>query len=198
MLKDVPRGSWNLVSAYNKIPNLQVLRKAHASEQRRKPPGERTTFLAPTELVAENAGYIVWKDTKVVVFYTNDLCHTPSREILDMDDAEAIDCVHGLVPIDRWTGNEPLYRTTFMAPAIIVAYNMFMNSVDRMDQRRATNPTRQKEQRLHMSLFTFILDLSALQAFALRQVIDDGSNVLDFVSFKRSICENPVVPRRSQ
>lgn len=67
-----------------------------------------------------------------------------------------------------------------------------------MDQRRAKKPTRQKEQQLHMSLFTFILDLSALQAFALHQVIDDGSNVLDFVSFKRAICENLVVSHRSQ
>ena len=63
-----------------------------------------------------------------------------------------------------------------MVPASIVAYNMFMNSVDRMEQRRATNPTRRKEQRLHMSMFTFVLDLAVLQAFALYQVIDDGSN----------------------
>jgi hypothetical protein len=42
---------------------------------------------------------------------------------------------------------------TFIVPAIIVANNIFMNSVDRMDQRRATNPTHQKEQQMHMSLF---------------------------------------------
>lgn len=100
MLKDVPRGSWNLVCAHDKILNSEVLRKAHASEHRRKPPGERTAFLVPTELAVENAGYIVWKDTKIVIFYTNNLCHTPSRAFLDMDDAEAIDCVHG-APIDR-------------------------------------------------------------------------------------------------
>jgi hypothetical protein len=67
-----------------------------------------------------------------------------------------------------------------------------------MDQRRATNPTRRKEQRLHMSLFTFVLDLAMLQAFALHQVIDARPNVLDFVSFKRSICESLVLPLRSQ
>ena len=69
-----------------------------------------------------------------------------------------------------------------MAPAIIVAYNMFMNSVDQMDQRRARNPAHQKEQRLHMNFSTFILDVSALQVFALRQVVDDGFNVLDFMN----------------
>lgn len=198
MLKDAPRGSWKLIRAYDKIPTLDVLRRKHLAEQRKKPPSERSAFVVPTELVAEKAGYIVWKDTKVVVFYTNDLCDTPTRAILDMDDDEAKHCVHGLAPIERWTGNESLHRSIFMVPAIIVAYNMFMNSVDRMDQRRATNPTRRKEQRLHMSMFTFILDLAALQAFALHQVLDDGSNVLDFISFKRSICESLVKPHRSQ
>jgi hypothetical protein len=67
-----------------------------------------------------------------------------------------------------------------------------------MDQRRATNPTCRKQQQLHMSLFTFVLDLAMLQAFALHQVIDARPNVLDFDSFKRSICESCVLPLRPQ
>jgi hypothetical protein len=47
-----------------------------------------------------------------------------------------------------------------------------------------------------MSLFTFVLDLAMLQAFALHQIIDARPNVLDFVSFKRSICESLVLPLR--
>jgi ribosomal protein L37AE/L43A len=43
-----------------------------------------------------------------------------------------------------------------------------------------------------------VLDLAMLQAFALHQVIDARHNVLDFVSFKRSICESLVLPLRSQ
>ena len=39
---------------------------------------------------------------------------------------------------DGFMNNESLHRSIFMVPAIIVAYNMFMNSVDQMDQRRAT------------------------------------------------------------
>ena len=32
--------------------------------------------------VAPNCGYIVWKDRNVVVFYTNDLNGTPSKDFL--------------------------------------------------------------------------------------------------------------------
>jgi hypothetical protein len=39
---------------------------------------------------------------------------------------------------------------------------MCMSSVDQMDQRRATNPTRQKEQQLQMSVFTYVLELAML------------------------------------
>jgi hypothetical protein len=67
---------------------------------------------------------------KSCCFYTSDLCATPSRAILDMDDCDAVHCVHGLAPVERWTGCEPLHCTTFMVPAIIVAYIMLMNSVD--------------------------------------------------------------------
>ena len=91
--------------------------------------------------MADNAGYIVWKDSKVVVFYTTDLAATPTRPLIDGTDAEAIMCVNGLAALGRWTGNESMSRTTFQVPAIIVAYNTFMNSVDRMDQLRSTNAT---------------------------------------------------------
>ena len=77
---------------------------------------------------------MIWKASKVVIFNTNDLQDTSSRAILDMDDDEAIHCVHGLAPIDRWTGVKALHRPNFMVPAIIVAYNMFINSVDQIDQ----------------------------------------------------------------
>ena len=46
-----------------------------------------------------------------------------------------------------------------------------------------------------MSLFTFILDLAALQGYALFQVID-SKNKMEFVDFKRSLCEAMVMPHR--
>jgi hypothetical protein len=45
-----------------------------------------------------------------------------------------------------------MHQTIFVVPAIIVACNVNMNSVDRIDQKRATNLTRRKHQ---MSLLAY-------------------------------------------
>jgi hypothetical protein len=42
-----------------------------------------------------------------------------------------------------------------------------MNGVDRMDQLRSTNITRQREKRLHMTMFTMVLDLAIHQAYSI-------------------------------
>jgi hypothetical protein len=122
----------------------------------------------------------------------------PDNHAVNMDLDDGVHRVNVLVPVQRWTANESLHCTTLMVPAIIVAYNMLINSLDQMSQRRATKPAHQKKQQLHMSVFIFILDLPTLQAFALHQVLDDGLNVLGFVSFKRSICERLGLPHSSQ
>jgi len=57
------------------------------------------TVLADNKVVAENAGYIVYHDSKVVIFYSNDLDGTPSAPILNQDSEEAIKCVRGLAPL---------------------------------------------------------------------------------------------------
>ena len=86
--------------------------------------------------VAPNCGYIIYKDRKDVIFYTNDLAATPNElVVIGNDDSHAIHCVNGLGKLHRWTDDCMLQCEVFMAPAIIVAYNLFMNAVDRMDQR---------------------------------------------------------------
>lgn len=182
--------------AYKKVPNLEKLRRQHIALQKKLPMSERAPFVIPHDEIAKNAGYIVWKNSKIVIFYTNDLANTPGEPILDMNNEEAVSCVHGLCTVHRWTGNEVLHRKEFHVPAIIGAYNKFMNSVDRMDQRRSTNPTRRKEQRLHMNIFTYVLDLCAHQAYVVKQGIYDET-ITSLVEFKRSICEAFVLPFRS-
>ncbi len=59
-----------------------------------------------------------------------------------------------------------LNRTPFPVPAPIVAYNEFMNGADRMDQVRSTLQTQRREKRVHMSVFTYLLDLSVSQVYA--------------------------------
>jgi hypothetical protein len=100
-----------------------------------------------------------------------------------------------LAKLERWTGSENLHRTKFDVPAIIVAYNVFMNSVDRMDQRRSRNPTRRVEKRLHMSLFTLFLDLAVHNAYALFKKIDpQKANSTAYREFKRIVAEQLVSP----
>src|SRR5687768_7240244 len=82
-----------------------------------------------------------------------------------------------------------------MVPACIVTYNLFMNSVDRMDQLCSTNPARQKEGRVEMSVFTYLLDISANNAFVLYKKIEAVvSKGVKFCKFKRKICSGLVSP----
>jgi hypothetical protein len=74
--------------------------------------------------------------------------------MLQSTDERAIKCVH------RLAGTEVLHWTDFFVPAPIVAYNMFMNGVNHMDQCRATLAAQCKEQRIQMTIFTFICDPS--------------------------------------
>jgi hypothetical protein len=140
-IKEATRGTWCLVKAVDSTKTLTTLRKKHMEMQRKRPTSERVPFLPTDEHAADRAGYIIWKDTKVVVFYSNNLKSTPSRWIIPGDNAEAINCVHGLAELHRWTGDKILHRSVFLVPAPIVAYNKYMNGVDRMDQLRSTNPT---------------------------------------------------------
>jgi hypothetical protein len=162
-IKEGTRGSWRLTQVFNKDGNI-----------------------------AENAGYIVFKDRAIVVFYTNDLASTPI-ELINSPNNTSIECVKGLAPLKRWIGNESMHRTVLMVPAPIVAYNIFMNGVDRFDQYRSTNPTVRKERRVPMSIFTFLLDASVQNAFAIQKSIDPQSSC-DFREFKQVIAEKLVFP----
>ena len=162
-IKDAERGSWRLTQVFNKDGS-----------------------------VAQNAGYIVFKDRAVVVFYTNDLASTPI-ELINSPNDTSIACVRGLAPLKRWIGNEAMHRTVLMVPVPIVAYNIFMNGVDRFDQYRSTNPMTRKERRVPLSIFTFLLDASVQNAFAIRKTIDPQSSC-DYREFKRFIAEQLVIP----
>lgn len=125
------------------------------------------------------------------MFYTNDLSATPSQPILGSDVPESVFCVQGLAPLNHWTGGEVLHRTILMVPAFVTAYNIFMNAVDRMDQHRSTNPTRRKEKRLPMTIFTLLLDLSVHNAYALHKVLEP-SRQISYREFKWGISEKLV------
>jgi hypothetical protein len=45
--------------------------------------------------ISEKSGFVVLKDAKVVVFFTNDLKTTPTAPMLPMESDEAIHAVNG-------------------------------------------------------------------------------------------------------
>jgi hypothetical protein len=172
MLKDQPRGTWVLVHAFN-------------------PP-----LANNTEVVAPNCGYVVFKDRKDAVFYTNDLAATPNElVVIGNDDDHAIHCVNGLAKLHRWTDDCMLNRTVFMAPALIVAYNLFMNAVDRMDQRRQPLASQRREKRVSMSIFTMILDIACSNGYAIACTLStDYKRSVSFREFKQRVADQLTLP----
>jgi hypothetical protein len=187
------------VQAYHKHPDYEHIWSQHSSQQRRlssTSTGSITQFVPPLDRPAEKCGCIIFKDSKLVLFYTNDLLENPAEPVLLGSDAQAVQCVHGLAKLSRWTGTEVLNRTDFLVAAPIVAYNMFMSGVDCMDQYHSTLATQCKEMRLQMTLFTYLLDLAISQAFALHQKMasDQRDKPISFFNFKRKVCEQLVTP----
>jgi hypothetical protein len=148
-LKDAPRGSWIL---------LQVL-------------VENKTDKHADPTVMHKTGIIVYKDKRPVSFFSNDMKFTPPERIMVGSDKVAIKCVRGLAPLKRWLGKERIMRTPIYAPVMVVAYNMFMNSVDRFDQLRATVPGIRRETRVSTSMFAFIVDVCVHNAHAVSKEI---------------------------
>ena len=100
MVKKLERGLWALVKACNPNPKLEKLRKER-NKLKKSPKKEKTTFVPPLTNPAENAGYVVFKDRKLVVFYSNDLATIPSKDILLRKNEEAIKAVNGLVKLHQ-------------------------------------------------------------------------------------------------
>ncbi len=134
---------------------------------------------------------MVFNDSKIVVLYSNGLLENPPEPILQSLDERANKCIHGPAKTSRWKGTDMLYHTDFFVPAPIVAYNMFMNGVDCMDQLRATLAKKHKEKCLHMTIFTFLLDLAVMQAYSINQNIKkDMGEKISFFHLKHKICES--------
>eukprot|EP00737_Agarophyton_chilense_P005115 gb/GEZJ01007203.1/.p1 GENE.gb/GEZJ01007203.1/~~gb/GEZJ01007203.1/.p1 ORF type:complete len:188 (+),score=13.02 gb/GEZJ01007203.1/:250-813(+) len=73
-------------------------------------------------------------------------------------------------------------------PSTIVAYTLFMNGVDRFDQFRSTTATVRKEQRVPMSILTFVLDTSNLNWHALLKCISSsGQAIIDIGTMKNRV-----------
>ncbi len=108
---------------------------------------------------------------------------------------ESIECVWGLTKMKRWTSTCVMKRQVFLVPSIISAYNLYMNGVDKFDQVRSTNSTQRKEQRVSMTIFTFLLDSAIQNAYSILPLIDKTiKKKVEFRHFKREIAKALVKP----
>jgi hypothetical protein len=105
------------------------------------------------------------------MFYTNDLTDTPTSPIAGPNE-QIICCICGLSSLKRWVGGETSHQTELEVPVLNVAYNCFMNSVDRFDQMQSANISICQEKQVSMSIFTFLLDAIVHNTFALLKEID--------------------------
>ena len=138
--------------------------------------------------VAEDCAYVMFKDKKIVTFYSNDFDGLEMTEqvmdpVVHNDLANKLGC---LALLFSWTGVENMMRSRFWVPVMIVVYNMFMNAVDRFDQKRAACAILRKEMRVYQSTFTWILDAACINANALRTILQPGDEI-DLPEFKRRI-----------
>ncbi len=162
-----PRGFWCLVRTYDEHLDLARLQHQHQARNRDKNKKDKEAFVPPTDFVSPNCGYSVFKDSKIVIFYTNDLDVIPEHPIMDGSLEATVLLCRDVSHLQRWTGVEILKRTTFQVPVQIIAYNMLMNGVDRMDQLCSTNITQRRKKRLYMTMFTMCLDLAIHQAYCM-------------------------------
>src|SRR5687768_13008180 len=104
MLDKMEQGEWILVQAFDKVGKLKKLQSKHASRQKKLPGKAKVPFHHPTTNVS--SGYILWKDSKTMIFNSNNLVEIPSKPIRKGTSAQAIQCVNGLAEIKHWTGTE--------------------------------------------------------------------------------------------
>ncbi|POM68374.1 Hypothetical protein PHPALM_15472 [Phytophthora palmivora] len=91
------RGSWELIAAIDVPVGWEKLQEKHNREQQKLPAHLRTPYKPPMS-IAENAGYVVYRDKNTVVFYTNDLAGTMAEPMLPGTSTEAVRLCRGLAP----------------------------------------------------------------------------------------------------
>ncbi len=140
-LVDKQRGSWALVCAHNpskeEKKDLAAKRAGNKMKTNKKMAannkdvqGRKKEEQTEPQNVVKNCGYIVYNDSKIVIFYTSNLDDMPKKWFaIGNDNVDAIHCVNGLAPLHRWTDECKINHEKFEMPAIVVAYNLFMNAV---------------------------------------------------------------------
>lgn len=80
------------------------------------------------------------------------------------------------------------YTKTSVTPTIIAVCNRFINGEDKVDQLRSKKPTRCREKRLDMALFSWRLDFAAINAYPLLKKKE--TSVTTLREFKRRMADS--------
>ena len=115
------------------MKELGKLSQYFSNLEKKNPEKERKKFLPPTSEIAIKAGYILFKDSKVVAFHSNDLVISPSNTITRSEDPEFAVSVRGLGKIEIWTGSKNLVRADLLVANLIITCDKLMSRVDRYD-----------------------------------------------------------------
>lgn len=122
-----------------------------------------------------------------MTLYTNDSAAT-SEEPVQGPTEQAILCMKSLGFLQRWNGGEFLRQPMLQVPSIVVAYNLFMNAVDRFDQLRSIAPMTHCERGVTMSMLTFVMDVWIINAHAILNAIrTPGESIIGIGEMKERI-----------
>lgn len=120
-----------------------------------------------------------------MLFYSSKSYDTQEHDVLEATERSKR-CIHSMIGIQQWQGDEALHQTLIKVPSLFMAYNLFMNGMDWFDQLRAPHVTEQKKRRVPMSILTFILEASIINGYALfKSIADDTQTVMPLRGFKR-------------
>lgn len=94
-----------------------------------------------------------------------------------------------------WNRTESMHRTNLQFPSIVVAYNLFMNGVDLVDQMRASQAMERRECRLTMTMLSFMMDCAMNNALSMyKSLKEDINSGVSLSSFKREVAESLIKP----
>lgn len=142
-------------------------------------------------VLTQNAGYVTFIDRTVVTFCTKNLAGISLRGIHKPDE-NAIMWVHGLAPLHRWIRDESVRRSTLQVPAVIVAYKVFMNAVDRLYQYRSTTATVRREKRDYEYAYFCPGRLHINSNALLGEITKQGTPIVDMFELKQKDVESLV------
>lgn len=132
LLKPLPRRSWLFICVHEETAWQAKWGNRRVFGRRRECKDSQTSHDPVTDVV-ENAGFILLKDIKADLSYTNVLKGTASADILHHTPVEGIQCVQRIATLKRLTGKEATCPTDLQATEIIVAFNIFVKCADCME-----------------------------------------------------------------